>query len=175
VSVPQGEGFALRPWRSDDLDALVQHANDERVSRGLSDRFPFPYTRDDGQRFLAGQAVDLGASVFAIEVAGQACGGVGIRPGHGERSHGADLGYWLGHACWGQGLMTRVLAAYVPWVMQAGRLTRLQASVLDASVASARVLLKSGFAEEGRLHAAVNKRGQLHDLRVFARLEGLQP
>lgn len=61
-----GDGFALRPWRPDDLDDLLAHANDERVVRGLSDRFPHPYTRVDGERFLAGQVVDLTDPVFAI-------------------------------------------------------------------------------------------------------------
>ena len=38
----EGEGFVLRPWRAQDLESLVRHANDERVPLGLSDRFPHP-------------------------------------------------------------------------------------------------------------------------------------
>src|SRR3546814_20721925 len=49
----------LRAWRADDLDSLRLHADDEQVSRGTSDRFPFPYTRADGGAFLAGHVVDL--------------------------------------------------------------------------------------------------------------------
>ncbi|HEY9541436.1 MAG TPA: GNAT family N-acetyltransferase, partial [Luteimonas sp.] len=86
----------LRPWRADDLDSLLLHADDEQVSRGTSDRFPFPYTRADGGAFLAGHVVDLDAPVFAIEIDGQACGGIGVRPGQDERRHTAELGYWLG-------------------------------------------------------------------------------
>src|SRR3546814_7712076 len=61
----------LRAWRADDLDSLLLHADGEQVSRGTSDRFPFPYTRADGEAFLAGHVVDLDAPVFAIEIAGQ--------------------------------------------------------------------------------------------------------
>ena len=75
----RGAGFRLRPWRADDLDALVRHANGEQVSRGLADRFPFPYTREDGEAFLAGRVIDLQDQVFAIEIDGEACGGVGAR------------------------------------------------------------------------------------------------
>ena len=48
-------------------------------------------------------------------------------------------------------------------------LYRLQATVLDFNPASARVLPKNGFAEEGVQRCAVVKRGELHDLRLFAR------
>ncbi len=49
-----GDGFVLRAWRADDLDALRVHADDPLVPRGLSDRFPHPYTRADGEAFLPG-------------------------------------------------------------------------------------------------------------------------
>ena len=165
-----GDGFVLRRWRADDLTSLLRHADDAQVVRGLSDRFPHPYTRRDGEAFLAGKVVDLSAPVFAIEIDGEACGGIGARPGGGERAHGAELGYWLGRAHWGRGLMTRIVALYVPWVMQALSLTRMQATVLDINPASARVLLKNGFVEEGVLRAAIRKPDGLHDLRVFSRL-----
>ncbi|HEY0502764.1 MAG TPA: GNAT family protein [Lysobacter sp.] len=165
----QGEGFVLRPWRRDDLEALLRHADDARVVRGLSHRFPHPYTRQDGERFLAGEVVDLRDPVFAIEVDGEACGSIGARPGEGDRAQSAELGYWLGHAHWGRGLMTRVVGAYVPWLMRGRSLYRLQATVLDINPASARVLLKNGFVEEGTARRAVVKSGQPHDLRVFAK------
>jgi RimJ/RimL family protein N-acetyltransferase len=165
-----GEAVRLRPWRADDLEPLLRHADDADVSRGTSDRFPHPYTRADGEAFLAGRVVDFSDPVFAIEVGGQACGGIGARRLAGERSVGAELGYWIGRAFWGRGLMTRIVAAYVPWVMGALGLIRLQAIVLDFNHASARVLEKNGFVEEGVLRRAVRKRGQVHDLRLFARL-----
>ncbi|MFT4198105.1 MAG: GNAT family N-acetyltransferase [Pseudoxanthomonas sp.] len=167
----RGDGFVLRPWRGDDLDALLRHADDPQVARFTSDRFPSPYTRADGEAFLAGRVVDLAAPVRAIEIDGEACGGIGVRPGQGERRCGAELGYWLGRAHWGRGLMTRIVAAYAPWVMVRLRLARLQATVLDGNPASARVLLKNGFVEEGTLRRAVTKHGRLHDLRLFARID----
>lgn len=167
---PQGEGFLLRPWRRDDLDSLVAHADDAEVSRGLSDRFPYPYTRQDGERFLEGQVVDLDHPVFAIEVGGRAVGGIGAHPGRGERAHGAEFGYWLGRPLWGAGLMTRVVGAFAPWAMRHLALYRLYATVLDGNPASARVLAKNGFEEEGVQRCAVYKHGRLHDLRVFAKV-----
>jgi RimJ/RimL family protein N-acetyltransferase len=169
VTIQVGDGMRLRAWREDDLDALRRHADDERVSRGTSDRFPFPYTRADGEAFLAGRVVDFTDPVFAIEIDGEACGGIGARRGQGERRHGAELGYWLGSRHWSQGRMSRVVGAFAPWVMQVLALHRLQATVLDFNIASACVLLKNGFIEEGTQRCAVLKRGKLHDLRTFAR------
>ena len=39
----------LRHWRADDLASLLRHADDAAVSRGLGTRFPYPYTRADGE------------------------------------------------------------------------------------------------------------------------------
>lgn len=40
----EGEGFVLRPWQAGDLELVVLHADDESVSRAVSNRFPFPYS-----------------------------------------------------------------------------------------------------------------------------------
>ncbi|MEH6420921.1 GNAT family N-acetyltransferase [Pseudomonas sp. CGJS7] len=167
---PRGDGFVLRPWRAGDIDSLLAHADDEQVSRGLSDRFPYPYTRADGEAFLAGLVIDFSAPLFAIEVDGRACGSISAQPGRYERAHSAELGYWLGRSLWGSGLMTRVVAAFVPWAMRELSLYRLYATVYDHNPASARVLAKNGFIEEGVQQCAVVKRGQVHDLRVFAKV-----
>ena len=171
----EGPGFRLRPWHPDDLESLLQHANDPEVSRGLRDRFPYPYTRDDGLAFLAGRVLAASTLNLAIEIDGQACGSVGAQPGSAERGHSAELGYWLGRAHWGQGVMTRAVALFAPWVMDELRLFRLQAEVLDFNEGSARVLLANGFSEEGTARCAVYKRGQLHDLRRFARVRTQLP
>lgn len=165
-----GAGFVLRAWRDDDLEALLEHADDPQVPRGLSERFPHPYTRADGLAFLAGDVVDLDHPVLAIEIDSQACGSVAVRPGGGERAHAAELGYWLGRRHWGRGAMSAVVGCYLDWVVPALGLLRVEANVLDSNPASARVLEKNGFQPEGLRRAAVRKPDGLHDLRVFARL-----
>ena len=167
----QGEGFVLRRWRVDDLDALLEHADDPEVVRGLSERFPHPYTRADGEAFLHGRVVDLECAL-AVVIDGQACGGIGLRPGVGERAHGAALGYWLGRRHWGRGYMTRIVAAWLAHEVPARRLRRVEAWVLDGNQASARVLEKNGFRFEGTARAAVCKQGRDRDLHGYARLWG---
>lgn len=168
-----GGRIQLRPWQSGDLESLLRHADDAAVARTVSGRFPHPYTRAAGQAFLGGEVLDLHGPVLALVIDGQACGGIGVTQGSGERRHSASLGYWLGQRYWGQGIMSAVVGAYAPWVMAELGLCRLAAQVMAGNPASAQVLLKNGFDEEGTERQAVLKDGKLHDMRCFARLRAL--
>ena len=114
--------------------------------------------------------VDLSHPVLAIEIDGEACGGIAARPHDGDKAHAAELGYWLGRRHWDRGHMTRVVAAYLDWMVPALGLRRVEANVLDTNPASARVLAKNGFIEEGYRRDAIRKPDGLHDLRLFGRL-----
>jgi ribosomal-protein-alanine N-acetyltransferase len=159
----------LRSWRPDDLDSLVANASHADVSRGLRDRFPYPYTGDDGRAWLA-RAVDESDRAWAIEIDGAAVGGVSLHPGVDVHRHSAELGYWLGRRYWGRGVMTTILATFSDRAMSAFRLHRLFATVYANNPASMRVLEKVGFEREGVQKSAVVKRGELLDLYVYARV-----
>ncbi|MET7141121.1 GNAT family N-acetyltransferase [Xanthomonas sp. PPL139] len=163
------DGIVLRRWRASDLDALVRHADDAQVACGLSRRFPHPYTRADGAAFLGGQVIDLNDPVLAIEIGGEACGGIGLHAAAQPAPDRAELGYWLGSAHWGQGRMTRIVAAYLGWAVPALRLQRIEALVLPDNHRSARVLQKNGFAEIGVRPEVSVRDGKRRDLRLFAR------
>lgn len=158
----------LRPWHPDDLDSLVANASHADVSRGLRDRFPYPYTGDDGRAWLA-RAVDESDRAWAVEIDGVAVGGVSLHPGVDVHRHSAELGYWLGRRYWGRGIMTAVIGAFAGPAMDAFRLHRLYATVYASNPASMRVLEKAGFEHEGTQKSAVVKRGELLDLVVYAR------
>lgn len=159
----------LRAWRPEDLESLVQHASNANVSRGLADRFPYPYTGSDGRAWLA-RAVDESDRSWAVEIDGAAVGGVSLHPGKDERRQSAELGYWLGQQLWGRGIMTRVVAHFSDHAIADFQLHRLFASVYANNPASARVLEKAGFEREGVQRSAIFKRGELLDLQVYARV-----
>ncbi|MBO9828744.1 GNAT family N-acetyltransferase [Xanthomonas sp. A2111] len=168
----QWHGLALRRWRASDLDALLRHADDAQVARGLSRRFPHPYTRADGEAFLGGRLIDLNDPlhpVLAIEIGGEACGGIGLHAAAQPAPGLAELGYWLGSAHWGQGRMTRIVAAYLDWAVPALGLRRIEALTLPDNHGSARVLQKNGFSEIGTRRELSLRDGQPRDLRLFAR------
>ena len=174
----QDRGLVLRPWRTDDAPALAAAANHVGIGRYLSSRFPYPYSLADAEHFLAGGVIDLADPVLAIELDGEVAGGIGARPeqpGRAEFAHSALLGYWLSPSHWGRGVMRRAVALFAPWVMDEMRLYRLAAHVVVGNEASARVLLGSGFQEEGTMRRAAVKAGQPLDLRLFARVRDRVP
>ena len=158
----------LRPWRSEDLESLVRHADNANVSRGLRDRFPYPYTRSAGEWFLADVQQEHDDWRLAIEVEGEAVGGAGINPGQDVHRVSGEVGYWLGEAYWGRGIVPAALRALVPAAMDHFKLTRVAAGVYSNNPRSMRVLEKAGFECEGVQRAAVLKRGELLDLVVYA-------
>ena len=62
-----------------------------------------------------------------------------------------EVGYVLAPTFWDQGLATEACSAMVKYLKMWPRVYRIQSFVDAENVASARVLLKSGFVEEARL------------------------
>ena len=161
------EGGRVRPWTRDDRDALVRHSNSQRVARFLSTRFPHPYGPADAEAWLAFLASQPEPEGWAIDVDGEAVGGIGLRRGVADFAHSAELGYWLGEAYWGRGLMTRVVRAVLPAVVARFGLIRVTAYAACANPASLRVLEKAGFAREGLMRARAIRDGEIQDHAVF--------
>ena len=160
----------LRPWRLDDAPALARHANNRNVSRHLRDRFPYPYAREDAQRFLARTVGERPARNLAIDVDGEAVGGIAVTLHDDVHTSTAEIGYWLAEPFWGRGIMTDAVRAMVAYGIGRFGLRRLEAAVFSSNPASARVLEKAGFTLEGRLRAAVVKDGVILDALVYALL-----
>lgn len=74
--------FSLRPWTLADLESLVQYANNPQIAKFMTDGFPHPYTRENGEAFIAFATKDEPIHIFAIDVNGEAVGGIGIHPQH---------------------------------------------------------------------------------------------
>jgi len=47
--------------------------------------------------------------IFAIEIDGQAVGGIGIYPKADIQKKNAEIAYWLAESFWGKGIMTSVI------------------------------------------------------------------
>jgi len=66
-------------------------------------------------------------------------------------SHLCDIGYVLGRAYWGKGLMPEAICAMTEAALRSPAIFRVQATCDVDNRASARALEKSGFVREGRL------------------------
>lgn len=157
----------MRPWAASDAEAMVRHANNPRVACFLSKRFPHPYTRDDAARWFAFLQAQDDPEAGAIEIGGEAVGGIGVRRGEGEFAHSAELGYWLAEAHWGRGVMTRVVRAVLPMAVHRWQLSRITAYAASANQGSIRVLEKAGFVREGSMRARAIRDGVVQDHIVF--------
>lgn len=148
LDIPFGLG-RIRPWARSDHAALVRHANNPNVARYTSTRFPHPYTDAAATAWFDALEGVAEPEAWAIEVDGEAVGGIGLRRGEAEYAHSAELGYWLGEACWGRGIAGAAVRALVPVVMARWNLARVGAFVVTDNLASRRVLERAGFVLEG--------------------------
>ena len=160
----------LRPFRMEDAEALVRHANNPKIAARVRDRFPSPYTRRDAREFLraVSKRREEGPEfVLAIEVDGEAVGGIGVVLGTDIERVSAELGYWLGEEYWGRCIVTAAIRQFAPFAMEKFGLTRLHADTFHDNPASARVLEKAGFTKESVKRRAAIKLGEIKDMNVY--------
>jgi ribosomal-protein-alanine N-acetyltransferase len=167
VSIPAGPA-TVRSWTPSDLESLVRNANSRNVWKNLRDAFPHPYERGDGLRWLEAVRTARTETQFAIDVEGAAVGGIGLFLQTDIYRGSAEMGYWLGERYWNRWIMTAVVAAFVPFVIEQFDLRRIYANVFDFNRPSARILEKAGFQLEGRGREAVLKDGVVLDQLTYA-------
>ena len=160
--------FLIREWRRGDEASRVRHANNPNVSRNLREIFPYPYTADEATRWITHASSKTPTTDFAIVVDGEAAGGIGfVQRGDVER-RSVDIGYWLGEAHWGKGIMTDVVRAVGDHIFANFDVCRIQTIVFESNPASIRVLEKAGYSYEGRQRKAVTKSGVTMDALMYA-------
>jgi ribosomal-protein-alanine N-acetyltransferase len=159
----------VRSWRDSDLQSLVRHANNRRIWLNLRDRFPHPYTEEAGRSWLAYATSVSPETNFAIEVDGEAAGGIGFIVGTDVERVSAEIGYWLGEAHWGRGVTSAALAAVTAHAFAAYDLHRLFALPFAANHASRRVLEKAGYQFEAVLRSSAIKDGRILDQALYGR------
>src|SRR3712207_540250 len=141
----------LRPWSEGDEASLVGHADNYEVWRRVRDRFLRPYTRVDAERWIAAARRQDPPTQFAIEVEGEAAGGIGLEIGEDIGRRSAEIGYWLGEAYWGRSIATAAVRALTAYGLEALGLTRIFAVPFASNPASMRVLERCGYVREGTM------------------------
>ena len=160
--------FRLRPWSPDDLDSLVKYANNWNIAKNLTDGFPHPYTRESGEAFIKMATQDDPIHIFAIDIDGEAVGGIGIHPQSDIHRKNAELGYWLAEPFWGRGIVTEAVKEVVEIAFRIYDINRVFARPYGANLGSQRVLEKAGFTLEGRFEKTLIKNGEYLDELIYA-------
>jgi len=81
-----------------------------------------------------------------------------------------ELGYWIAEPFWGKGYIVEACRAILTFVFAEYTPERVQARVIEGNNASARVLTKLGFREEGTLRRSLLRRDKFEDVRIFSLL-----
>lgn len=160
--------FIFRPWVASDLPSLVQFANNAEIAKYLTNVFPHPYTAANGQAFIEFASSQVPSCIFAIEVAGQAVGSIGLHPQSDIQCKNAELGYWLAQPFWGQGIITQAVRQMVAYGFQNFNIARIFARPFGTNRASQRVLEKAGFSLEAQFTQTLFKNGEFLDEWVYA-------
>lgn len=168
-------GYLIRPWRLEDATSLVRHANNHKVAMNLRDGFPYPYTHQDARDWLEMAVNNREDVILAIEVEGEAAGGIGIHHMKDVYRYNGEIGYWLSEKYWGKGIMSDAVGAMVEHAFTRTRWLRLFATIFENNQASMRVLEKNGFVLEAIHRKTVMKEGALMDEHLYALLKERWP
>jgi len=165
------EKYLLRPWDPADAGSLVIHANNPKIARNLRDGFPHPYTPRDAEQWLKMVTENKTDMILAIEVKGQAAGGIGLHSMKDVYRYNAELGYWLSEKYWGMGIISDAIGVMVNYAFNHTRWLRVFATIYEYNTPSMRVLEKNGFTREAIHRKTVMKEGKLLDEHLYALLK----
>lgn len=160
--------LTLRPWHINDLSNLVKYANNWNIAKNLTNKFPHPYTEEDGKAFIEFANQDKPVHIFAIDIDGEAIGGIGVHPQHDIHIKNAELGYWLAEPFWGQGIVSVAIKKVIDFAFTSFDINRIYASVFGSNTASQRALVKNHFKMEAKFERTIFKKNRLEDELIFA-------
>jgi [ribosomal protein S5]-alanine N-acetyltransferase len=158
--------LVVRRVQEQDLPALMHINGDDAVTRHL----PYASWRsmDDANAWLN--------RMHGLEAAGATCQyvvmdktldqaiGTCLLFKWEQASARTELGYVLGRAHWGRGLMREALAALIGFAFNTLALNRIEAEVNPANTASLALLARLGFQQEGVLRERWAAKGQTYNV-----------
>ncbi len=160
--------YKLRKFQKSDLEKLVLYADNIKVSRFMTNRFPHPYTESDGLSFISMAMKAEPSNLFVIEVEGELGGAIGIHPMEDVHHFNAELGYWVAEKYWGHGIATRAVSEMVEYGFNTFPVDRIFARPYGNNLASQKVLEKAGFELEARIRGNLEKHGERLDELIYA-------
>ncbi|MDP9392710.1 MAG: GNAT family N-acetyltransferase [Actinomycetota bacterium] len=173
TEVVRTERLVLRPYRPDDVDAVLRACQDPLIQRGIN-ALPHPYTEEVARNWVCEQAPRERAEgrgmPTVVESAGELVGSSGVHLAHNRL--GPEIGYWIAPEARGHGYAAEAARGLAEWALRLGApRVHLYADVGNtASQATAR---KAGFTQEGVVRSCLEYRdGTRGDAVLFGRLRG---
>lgn len=160
--------FKLRPWEDSDIENLIAYGNNKKIADFLTDAFPHPYTKEQGEKFISFAKTTQPIRIFAIDIEGVASGGIGLHPQQDIQRYNAELGYWLAENFWNQGIITAAIKEIVHYGFTHLPINRIFARPFGTNIASQKALEKAGFTLEARFEKTLIKNNVWQDELIYA-------
>ena len=163
----------IRRWELSDARDLATALSNKKIQDNLRDGLPYPYTEQDGKKFISAMlaANENDTFAFAITVNGKVIGSIGaFRQGNIHRKT-AELGYYIAEEYWGKGIMTEAVKQLCDYVFSNTDIIRIYAEPFAYNIGSCRVLEKAGFQYEGTLRSNALKNGNVFDMKMYSKLK----
>jgi RimJ/RimL family protein N-acetyltransferase len=160
----------IRQWKTDDANNLVKYANNIHIWNNLRNYFPHPYTMEHANSWIDNSFVASPLINFAIDLDGEAIGGIGLIFNTDVYVLSAEIGYWIGEEFWGKGITTEAIRQMVEYSFYYFDIVRIYAEVFENNKASMRTLEKNGFYLEGVRRKSVFKNNAIMDDYIWVKL-----
>ena len=162
----QTKRLLLRPYRAEDAKDMYENwASDDEVTQYLS--WPSHKSIEISQKVLSSWLPNYESKNnynWGIEHEGRVIGniaGVSVI----DETLCVEIGYSLGRAFWGKGIMTEALQALLSFFFDQVGMTRVFARHAVQNIGSGRVMEKAGMVYEGTLRRSkLAKDGTLYDM-----------
>jgi ribosomal-protein-serine acetyltransferase len=175
LPVDLGEGAELRRLTLDDLDAVWALVDAERAR--LRPWLPWvdgTTSIDDQRRWLEGViATERSLDGCGIFVDGAYAGGAGLT--WDQFGVVGEIGYWIGSAHEGRGLVSRATRALIEIGFGELGLHRITIQAAVDNIRSRAIPERLGFTQEGVIRGAERSPRGYHDLAVYGLLEDEWP
>nr|WP_276901949.1 GNAT family N-acetyltransferase [Pedobacter kyonggii] len=157
----------LRPYQPSDVESLVKHANNFNISKYLTNKFPFPYEKKDGEAFIRFALSHTPLQIKAIVSNGEVIGSIGVHQLADIYSKSAEMGYWIAEDFWGKGIVPLAIKEMLKYGFDTFDIERVFARTTHTNFASQKVLQKAGFVFEAELKDTIFKNGEYFDELIF--------
>jgi RimJ/RimL family protein N-acetyltransferase len=156
------------------LTDITYHLNNLSIEKYML-RLPSPYSITDANAFylICETLKKEHGKIMHYHILNsnrEAIGGIGLRGKYGINSNADEIGYWIAESHWNRGIMSRVLHVFTSFLNTKHYLNRIEAVVFKGNEASAKILIKNGFTNEGLIEGGLLKKDKKIEAYLFSKL-----
>lgn len=167
------EDLILRPPKMHDAVDFHTYARDPLVARFVlwEPHTSLAQTRGALRGLITDSKLDsLHTMAMVRKRDGRMVGTIGLVT-RDWQNNSAEVGFSLARDCWGQGLMSQALLAYLYFAFANLQLNRVEAQHDINNPASGRVMEKAGMIKEGLMKERLHYKGRYADIVLYAALQ----